>query len=52
MHTNRPIIKDDVIPIKKVDNVRRIKTLKFLNILTVIPGIQDVPDQNYFSWNL
>ena len=52
MHTNRPIIKDDVIPINKVNNVRRIKRLKVLNILAVITGMWDAPDQNYFSLNL
>ena len=49
MHINRLTIKDDVIPINKVDNVRRIKILKILNILTVITVIGDAPDQNYFS---
>ena len=39
MHTDRAVIKDDVIPINKVDNVRRIKTLKILNMLTVITDI-------------
>ena len=33
---NRPIIKDVVTPINKVDNVRRIKKLNVLDILTVI----------------
>ena len=46
MQIERPIIKDVVIPISKVDNVRRIKKLNALNILTVI---WNVPDQNYFS---